>query len=194
MGMNALDALLEPGPFGMVGWKVIQSSAALIVSNMPGFMPPLKVTPFIEGGHPDALLGVGLGAGVQPARGLGKGPTTKNWLDVLDCVEAEEALTASAVVTLVAMAAVLLDTEVGDVLSAVVDAVDKVLLELAATALLLLDAEVDEESSTVIDVVDKVLYELDAPVPFPGHGTWPRCTWRTHRADTARANRKRCSK
>lgn len=127
MGMNALDALLEPGPLGMVGWKVIQSSAAPMVSNMPGFMPPLKVTPFIEGGHPDALLGVGLGAGVKPAGVLGRGPGVRNWLEVLDVVEAEEALTASAVEALVMVAALLLDAEVCDVLIVVVDVVDELL-------------------------------------------------------------------
>ncbi len=127
MGMNALDALLEPGPLGMVGWKVIQSSAAPMVSNMPGFMPPLKVTPFIEGGHPDALLGVGLGARVKPAGVLGRGPGVRNWLEVLDVVEAEEALTASAVEALVMVAALLLDAEVCDVLIVVVDVVDELL-------------------------------------------------------------------
>lgn len=127
MGMNALDALLEPGPLGMVGWKVIQSSAAPMVSNMPGFMPPLKVTPFIEGGHPDALLGVGLGAGVKPAGVLGRGPGVRNWLEVLDVVEAEEALTASAVEALVMVTALLLDAEVCDVLIVVVDVVDELL-------------------------------------------------------------------
>lgn len=88
---------------------------------------------------------------------------------MLDCVEAEEALTASAVEALVAIATVLLDMEAGDVLSAVVDAVDNVLLELAVTSALLLDV-----LSAVVDVVDKAL--LDALVPFPGHGPWPRCT------------------
>ncbi len=146
MGMNALDALPEPGPLGMVGWKVIQFSAAPMVSNMPGFMPPLKVTPFIEGGHPDALLGVGRGAGMKPAGVLGREPGVRNWLEVLDTVEAEEALTASAVEALVVVAA------------------------------LLLDADVCDETSAVVDVVDKVLLELDAPVPLPGHGPWPRCT------------------
>lgn len=146
MGMNALDALLEPGPLGMVGWKVIQFSAAPMVSNMPGFMPPLKVTPFIEGGHPDALLGVGRDAGVKPAGVLGRRPGARNWLEVLDVVEADDALTTSAVEALDAVAA------------------------------LLLDAEVCDELSTVVDVVATVLSELDATVPLPGHDPWPRCT------------------
>jgi len=146
MGMNALDALLEPGPLGMVGWKVVQSSPAPMVSNMPGFMPLLKVTPFIEGGHPDALLGVGLGAGVKPEGTVGKGPGVRNWLEVLDIEEADETPTASAVEALVVM------------------------------AVLLLDMEVCDELSVAIDVVDGLLYGLNAPVPLPGICPWPRCT------------------
>lgn len=61
MGTKPRVACGEAGPPGIEGLKVSQSSAAPMVSNMPGFMPPLKATAFIIGGQPEAplLLGVG---------------------------------------------------------------------------------------------------------------------------------------
>ena len=54
MGTKPAVAWGEAGPPGMEQLKVSQSSAAPIVSNMPGFMPPLKATAFMRGGQPDA--------------------------------------------------------------------------------------------------------------------------------------------
>ena len=79
MGMNPAAAWEEAGPLGIVGWKVIQLSAAAIVSNMPGFMPPLKTTLFIPGGQPDAPV-VPVDAGCELAT------------EELDVVEVADAL------------------------------------------------------------------------------------------------------
>ena len=54
IGTKPLVACVEAGPPGMEGLKVSQSSAAAMVSNMAGFMPPLKATAFMRGGQPEA--------------------------------------------------------------------------------------------------------------------------------------------
>lgn len=54
MGMKPAVACGEAGPPGMSQLNVSQSSAAPMVSNMPGFMPLLKATAFIAGGQPEA--------------------------------------------------------------------------------------------------------------------------------------------
>lgn len=88
-------------------------------------------------------------------------------------MEAEEAIMASAVAALV-VAALLLDAEICDGFSAVVDVVDEVASELGAMATVLLDIEVGNMLSAVVDVVGMAL--LVALVPFPGSGPCPRCT------------------